>query len=272
VLKKFKSIFNALTPGTKYRSYEKLVPLCIYFCFKFANLSINEGKLLEVSKILKKDFNAFKLQILHFFPQYADRNRVDFILQKILEVTERFELGMEFYYTSKRILYKFWKAIKNTKDTVIAGLVSSITALCSYKDKVAVNAICKALNIRESTIQFQVKTRIFERFRIPGFTTLVGSSDILKKAMQEMKLIDLKIIEIKLGNAVQTFNNFDNFDYYFYIFKEKNILSIFLLVQINQYKKEESFIRNVKCIDKKKKYEIELLNSVGKDPPICVQF
>ncbi len=164
----FKNIYKGLKPGTKFRGVQKLVPICIYFCMKFNNISISESKLLSVSKISKKDFNAFKLQIHDFFPKYKERNRKDYILQKVLEITERFQLDMLFYYQSKKILYKLWNDIKNTKDDVVAGLVASISALCSY-EKVTVSAICKELNIKSSTIQFQVKQRIFERFRIAGF-------------------------------------------------------------------------------------------------------
>jgi len=68
---KFKNFYTALKPGTKYRNPEKLVPLTIYFYLKFQNISIKEAELLEISKISKREFNAFKLQIQNFFPQYC---------------------------------------------------------------------------------------------------------------------------------------------------------------------------------------------------------
>ena len=64
---------------------------------------------------------------------------------------------MEFFYQAKKILYKLWESINNTKDDVIAGLVCSISALCSYRESVSVNAICMRLDIKMSTIQTQVK-------------------------------------------------------------------------------------------------------------------
>ena len=95
---------------------------------------------------------------------------------------------MAFYFQSKKILFKLWDNIKNTKDDVIAGLIASISILCSFKDNnVSVSSICKKLGIKMSTIQSQVKKRIFEEFKISGFTTLIKSTDLLKKAMIKMQ-------------------------------------------------------------------------------------
>jgi len=239
VFEKFKKIRASLNPGTKYRSPEKLVPITIYLVFKFHNISINEVELLEISKISKKDFNAFKLQIFYFFPQYQERNRKKYIMQKLSEISAHFQLGMVFYFQSKKILFKLWDNIKNTKDDVIAGLIASISILCSFKDKnVSVSSICKKLGIKMSTIQSQVKKRIFDEFKISGFTTLIKSTDLLKKVMEKMGLIEVKhipmekencpnIIELELGNIKQEFNYLNNADYYFYSLSNNNGLPHF---------------------------------------------
>ncbi|MFX1257275.1 MAG: hypothetical protein ACFFAN_05425 [Promethearchaeota archaeon] len=190
IFKRFKEGRAKLKPGTKYRAPEKLVPISIYYALKLQNVSINEKELLEVSKISKKDFNAFKLLIPLYFPHYKTRNRKKYILQKVLEVREFFGLGMAFYYQSKKILDRLWNIIKCTKDDVVAGLIASISALCSFKNKITVNAICSKLGVKMSTIQAQVKKRIFDRFRVAGFTSLVKSSELLKKIMVKLGLIE----------------------------------------------------------------------------------
>lgn len=194
VYHKFIKIRSALSPGTKYRIPERLVPLCIYLVCKVRNISINETELLDVSKITKKHFNAFKLQIQHILPQYKERDRKAYVLQKILEIAEHFELGMPFYFQSKKILYRLWDNIKNTKDEVIAGLITSVLVLCSYQEKnkelVNVHKICEKLGIKMSTIQSQVKRRIFGHFKVEGFTTLIKSTDLLKKIMDKLGLIE----------------------------------------------------------------------------------
>jgi len=188
----FQDLRSQLQSGTKFRSPEKLVPITIYSTMKLHNISINEGELLEVSKITKKEFNSFKLQVSKFMPKYAERNRKQYILQKILEIREYFRLDMGFFYTAKSIMYKLWNSINCTKDDVIAGLSCSITALCCYSDRddLTVNAICRKLGIMMSTIQSQVKNKIFDRYNIPNFESLVKSTDILRKILIALKVIE----------------------------------------------------------------------------------
>ena len=279
VFKKSQEFYNALQPGTKFRNPEKLAPLAIYFCLKFRNISINESRLLEVSHISKKDFNAFKLQIVKFFPQYKTRNRKQYIIQRILEISEHYNLGMEFFYQAKKILYKLWESINNTKDDVIAGLVCSISALCSYRESVSVNAICMRLGIKMSTIQTQVKRKIFERFRISGFVSLVKSSDILKTIMGKLGLVDDEsqegshIVEVKLGNAVQVFNSSENPELYMFAIKDNAGLPITISLQLfDPISKIDSPTkigeRRIQGVAKKKLGMEVAMFHTGKGPPL----
>ena len=277
IFDKFKNFYAALKPGTKYRNPEKLVPLTIYFYLKFQNISIKETELLEISKISKKEFNAFKLQIVEFFPQYKTRNRKEYILQRILEISEHYHLGMEYFYQSKKILYKLWESIKNTKDDVIAGLVCSVSALCSYRESISVNTICTRLGIKMSTVQTQVKRRIFERFRISGFVSLVRSSDILKKVMEKLGLVDRDteeashIVEVKLGSAVQIFNSAKNFEFYLFAVKDNTGLPIAISLQLFGLNKNQSPAeagdRRIQGVVKSLDMEIASFHT-GKGPPL----
>ena len=257
VFEKFRKIREGLRPGTKYRSPDKLVPITIYFSLKLQNISINESELLEVSKISKKDFNAFKLQINNFIPQYAERNRKDYILQKILEISEHFEVGMPFFYQSKKILYKLWKEIYCTKDDVIAGLVASITTLCFYKEKITVNALCNKIGIKMSTIQSQVKKNIFNRLQVSGFVSLVRSSKLLKETLINMGVFNPEqeimvdreptdIIEIQLGNGTKIFNSNNNINYYMFITKDNRKYPVSVSVKFfhNPESHENKLMRN----------------------------
>ncbi len=241
VFKRVKDIWKQLRLGTKYRNIEKLVPIVLYYTLRLENICIRRLKLLEVSKISKKEFNDFSLQVLKFIPEYQERNRQEYITHKILEFTESFELGMPFFYQSKKIMHKLWEQIKNTKDDVIAGLVTSISALCSYKCVVNVSSICKRLGIRMSTIQFQVKKRIFEQLQVDGFTSLVRSSDLLKEVMRELGLLETKervedtkndIIQIILGNANQIFNHHKGTDYYFFAVRDVQNNPVLMMLKI----------------------------------------
>ena len=283
VYSKFIEVRDVLRPGTKYRTPEKLVPIVLYFTFKAQNISINESELLDVSKISKADFRDFKLQIQEVMPHYKKRDRKQYITQKILEVSEDFELGMDFFYLSKKLLYKLWNVIKNTKDEVIAGLVTSIATLCTCKGKVTVSSICTKLGIKMSTIQSQVKKRIFEQFKINGFTTLIRSSDLLKQVVEKMSLLPAgqdtqnvnekgvpEIVEIKLGDAMYTVNHFDDLNFYFYALRQDNRST--LLFSLRAYDQNRfGMPQNSFHIHKGRVvlFELELLKYVmGKGPPV----
>ena len=236
ILTKFKENRAKLGKGTKYRSPQMLVPCIIYAYYKENNKPIREKNLLEVSNISKKDFNAFKFSILRIWPEYKDRNRKEYIIRRILEVTEHFNLGMSFFYQSKKILNRFYESIKLTKDDVIIGLVTSITLLCSQQGNVSISALCNRLGIKMSTIHRQVEKRVIQRFHVPGFKTLVKSAELLKKVMEKLGVLgpgfvnplevsknsleNDDIVQVVLGNASQVFNSLNGNEEHFIFVKE----------------------------------------------------
>jgi len=242
ILEVFKKIRAQLGRGTKFRSAEMLVPCVIYFYYKRNNTPISEKKLLEVSKISKKDFNEFKIPMACLWPQYKERDRKEYIIKRILEITEHFDLGMPFYYQSYKILSRFYESVKNTKDDVIVGLVTSITLLCSQAEGVSVSALCERLGIKMSTIHRQVERKVIERFRVPGFRSLVKSADLLKKVMTKLGVLDpafidvdgesvdyedslvdgADIVQVVLGNATQVFNNLNESNEFYLFLKTIN--------------------------------------------------
>ena len=278
VFKRVKDIWEQLRPGTKYRNIEKLVPIVLYYSLKLENICIRRLKLLEVSKISKKEFNDFSLQVLKFISEYQERNRQEYIFQKILEITESFGLGMPFFYQSKKILHKLWEQIKNTKDDVIAGLVTSISALCSYKCVVKISSICKRLGIRMSTIQFQVKRRIFEQLNIDGFVSLVRSSDLLKEVMQNLGLLEAKervkdtqnhIVQIVLGDANQVFNHYNGTDYYFFAVRDVQNNPILMMLKVHHPLISLEPIKHSEA-QRSELFDIEHFAFFkNKDPPLC---
>ncbi len=278
VFKRVKNIWKQLRPGTKYRNIEKLVPIVLYYTLRLENICIRRLKLLEVSKISKKEFNDFLLQVLKFIPEYQERNRQEYITHKILEITESFELGMPFFYQSKKIMHKLWEQIKNTKDDVIAGLVTSISALCSYNEVVNIFSICNRLGIRMSTIQFQVKRRIFEQLNIDGFVSLVRSSDLLKEVMRELGLLEAKekvkdtqnnIVQILLGNANQVFNHHNGTDYYFFAVRDVQNNPVLMMLKVHHPLMRFEPIKRSEA-QRSELFDFEhLAYFKGKDPPLC---
>ena len=237
VLTKFKQIRPKLDPGTKFRSPEKLVATIAHFCLKLRNIAVNSADLVEISKITKKEFNVFILQIQRFFPRYAKREyRKKYILQRVYEISEHFKLGTDFYKLGKRILNRLWDGVKNTTDNALAALISSISLICLGNTKVSVSAICSRLGVRMSTIQSQVKKRIFDQFHINGFVSLIRSSDLLIKIMKKLGLLENEhstedsldeaeseeLVELVMGNTTEIFNRHNILEYYYFALQDKN--------------------------------------------------
>jgi len=276
ILETFKKVRAQLGRGTKYRSAEMLVPCVIYFHYKRNNTPISERELIEVSKISKKDFNEFKIPMASLWPQYKERNRKEYIIQRILEITEHFDLGMPFYYQSNKILSRFYESVKNTKDDVIVGLVTSITLLCSQHEGVSVSALCERLGIKMSTIHRQVERRVIERFRVPGFRSLVKSAGLLKKVMTKLGVLDpafvdidgefvdyedslvdgADIVQVVLGSATQVFNNLNaSKDFYLFLKNINGYLFATIIQNHNNFIDNNRKFVNVKNIGKVEKPE-----------------
>ena len=176
-------------------------------------------------------------------------------------------------------MYKLWELIKNTTDDVIVGVATSISALSSYKDGISVNAICKMLGVKMSSVQFQVRERIFRKLKVEGFISLVRSSDLLRKIMERLGLIEPEevsaeesadIVEIIIGNASQVFNCHNGVDYYFFAVRDDQDNPILMTIRIynpNIHKEpNQSFqAQEMKLFD----YE-RLVYYRTKDPPLKI--
>lgn len=242
IITKFKQFRLKIKPGTMYRNPNKLIPLIIYFDCKLNGIALREQDLLEIAKIKKKDFNAFKLKIQEFLPDYKYRDRKKCVFKRLYGLVATYERGVPFYYSCKKFIDKFWPIIKNTKDDVIVGLAASIVALIDKNydsTKFSVNTICSELGIKPSTIHSQVKTKIFKKYNLPNFDTLVKSRMILREFLIKIGLMEDKDkisgnnnIKITLkGNALQTFNYYNIDEYYFYILHDIYRYPVFILLR-----------------------------------------
>ena len=265
VFEKFKKIRPELRKGVKYRNSDKLVATISYFCLKLRNVAVNANELIDASEITKKEFNDFNYQVRKYMPEYPERNRQKYILNRVFEISEHFDLGMPFYYLAKKIMYKLWSGIKGTTDNALAGLVSSISLLCSHNEDVSVSAICNRLGIRMSTVQAQVKKKIINRFQVVGFISLVKSSDLLQQIMEKLGLLEVEIheaqeveeeaseiVEVVLGTATEVFNAIDNVNYYYFVINGEDNTPVFINLAI--YNFDDSSEKPVKaqgeaCID-----------------------
>ncbi len=193
ILKTVKVIWNKLDKGTKFRNMEKLVPAVIYVFCKSKGISINLTKLLENSKLSKEESKGALLTVIRHEKELSSafRDKKMYCRQKIMNAVKEFGLGMEFYHKAVAFMERLWEVIKNTKEEVIAGLACSVIVLTpDYKQKISVAQICDKVGIRMSTVQGQVKKNIIEKFNVPGFTSLVASSQLITQILDKLGIIE----------------------------------------------------------------------------------
>lgn len=231
----------------------------------------------ELIHFAKREFNDFCYQVQKYIPEYKDRNRQKYILQLVFELSWHFNLGVGFYYQAKKILHKMWNGIKNTTDNVIAGVISSISVLCSrtFKKKIKISTICEHLDISMSTIQKQVEKKIVERFNVEGFVSLVKSAGLLEEICEKIGLIDKKEVDVPegskidlvFGNAAEIFNHHDDTNYYLFAIRGDD--ESFTTVHVQVYHPLMNFKELKKAkVQNTKFLQFELVKyTEGKDPP-----
>ena len=235
-------------------------------------------KYKQESTITKKEFNDFYQQVERFIPEYKERNRQEYILQLIFELPWHFNLGPIFHYQAKKILYSFWDGIKNTTDNIVAGVVSSISVLCSktFRNKVKVSHLCAHLDIEMSIIQKQVEQDIIEKYNVKDFVSLVKSSRILEKIFTKLGLVvtpeveieKVEKVELVFGNANEIFNHHDDINYYLFSMCSENQTATIVYVKIhNPLMNFEVSAKPKKQTNKFLEFEI-VRYSNGKGPPL----
>jgi len=162
ILRKYKEIHPFIRSKPKFGSLKTFIPCIIYYHYREANIVIDLDTLLEVSEISKKKLSEFRKWMEVFWPAYKTRDRKKYILTKIGGV-----LGYGKLYTkSKNILDKFWELIKDSKDEVMAGLAIGISITISKSEKLTPRSICKSLNISQSSLQYSIQRKLFDRLGI----------------------------------------------------------------------------------------------------------
>jgi ribosomal protein L37AE/L43A len=214
IFKKFWHIYSLLQPGTKYRSVEKLVPICLYLHLKMEWIVIQKEELLNVSKISTKDFRTFLLQLGQYLPNYYTRNRKKMVLRSIWNCCEEFDLGLDFYYRARKIVMHFWEPFKTTKDSVIAAVCVSLAILSDIHPVIKVARTCTHFGCSMSTVHRQIENKLFTQYHAKDFESLVSSSTLIRRLMIKLGIIKVEDdkaklkskIHLKLGGAVDIFN------------------------------------------------------------------
>ena len=180
-----KQIRKKLVKGTRARSPEKLAPAVLFMVLKVKAIVIDNKFFTSVLSVDRDIFREVLVDAAIHYKPYLARDRRPLILNRVQELKDYFGLSSEFLIVACECLKKLWEFIKNTKDDVVAGVVSTLAVLALDIDSVSVSNICDKLEIRMSTINYQMKRKIFETMEKPGFTSLMKSSVLVKDLVMQ---------------------------------------------------------------------------------------
>ncbi|MCK4281930.1 MAG: hypothetical protein KAX10_07435, partial [Candidatus Lokiarchaeota archaeon] len=140
----------------------------------------------EKININKKKFTEILKQAVIFYPTYFKRDRKTVIIKKINETREIFGFDRDFTNKYQEIFKKFWPIIKNTKDDVIAGVIFILTMIALGINSIPFVHVCNKIGIKMSTVNYQVKNKIFKSLHLPGFISLRKSSNVIKDLIDKI--------------------------------------------------------------------------------------
>jgi len=186
----FKDFHSKIQKGTKFKNPEILIPCIIFIYYKYyESRPISSVELITYSIISRKEFNDFMINNNHLWAGY-NMDKQTMVLQLILKVTEEYQLGMEFFYQSEKILLGLWEYISDTTAQILAGFACSLTVLCAGGYKVRASNICEKLNISMSNISKKFKDKIVKVFKLENYKSLVKSAELIKRFLIGLSLID----------------------------------------------------------------------------------
>jgi len=139
---------------------------------------------------MKKKVRRYFKRSVEMYPEYLTKNRKLIVHNQIKRIKDTFQFSEEFMANSEAILEKFWALLSNTTESVAAGTVCILTMIVMDIENFTIADICNSLGFTQSAVNYQIKNKIFERLGIPGFQTITGSKELIKKFI--MKNIDIQ--------------------------------------------------------------------------------
>lgn len=182
----FSNIRKQMRKGTKFRSPKKLGPAIVYMVLKSKGFDVQITNFIEKIGLNRKEFIEILKQATIFYPSYFKRDRKTIVVKKINVIKEYFEFENDFLNKSHKILKKFWHYIKNTKEDVIVGVVCILALIAIEINDIPYVQICKKIGIKMSTVNYQVKNKIFNEMNISGFESLKKSSNKIRKLINKI--------------------------------------------------------------------------------------
>lgn len=172
---------SSIPRGTKFRNVKLLTPPVLY---KFLT---SKGKVLRITDVCKlcnvslKDFREGLMVINPLFRDYLQRDRRVVIWRFMTKILARFSIEDPVKTTTKKMFKVFYPLFKNTKDTIVAGLIIAMALVVHDYNTRYVTEVFRALGTDESRAHYHLRTKIFEPYGLGEFEGFARSKGRLKQ-------------------------------------------------------------------------------------------
>ena len=175
----FQEVRNKIKKGRSYRNESRLSPIVIYLFLKITNIDFHLNDLLNAVGLTLADFKKGLNAVLPYCLEYKKRNRKTITHKKIVRINDIFNLSPQFLYVSDILLERLWPLICNTREEIIAGVISILTIIKLSIQSVNYIDLCSELGIGMSSVFYNVKNKILAPQQIEGFTGFRSSTSVL---------------------------------------------------------------------------------------------
>lgn len=175
----FQEVRYKIKKGRSYRNESRLSPIVIYLFLKIKHIDFHLNDLLSAVGLTLADFKKGLNAVLPYCLEYKNRNRKTITHKKIVRINENFNLSSQFLFISDTLLERLWPLICNTREEIIAGVISILAIIKLNIQSVNYIDLCSELGIGMSSVFYNVKNKILAPQQIEGFTGFRSSPSVL---------------------------------------------------------------------------------------------
>lgn len=174
-------VHSRLGKFTKFRNVGLLAPVVVYTVFRSKGEIIKPIDICRVSHISLSDFKEGLRIISPVYLDYIKRDREKFVTNLINKMISKFNMDATFKEVTNKLFKKFFSLFKNTKDTIVAGLIVTLSFVVLDYELRKLSAIFEALGTDITRAHYHIKNKIFLPNHLGDFKGFAKSKEQLKQ-------------------------------------------------------------------------------------------
>ena len=194
---KYKEISSKIGRSKKMGKLENLGPSLIYMLLKSNGINLKMEEMIDNFEIDYISFLSLVKEALPYYPEYRERDKLDFIKNRVLKIQEHFSFPDEFVLLCEKLFGGYYPILQYTKEDLVVSILSTLSYLLLGIKKANITQICSFAGSPLSSVTNFVKKQIFadDPSQFHGFQ---ASKDVLierllrrlrsKKLLQDFSL------------------------------------------------------------------------------------